>query len=206
MAEDIERFAKKTGHSELNILGHSMGGRTAMVTALSDLPAIHVNKLIVVDVSADNSRSSNISNTVSSYIKEMARIDMSELDGLQSTEARERIREQLSKHVKDPGVMAFLLTNLDAKRGTYKWRSNIHALSSQIERISNFPEFKNTFDRPTQFIRGSESAYLQERHFKEIYRLFPKAKIDTVQGSGHWVHADNPKIFTNLVIDFLSEN
>jgi len=209
MAEDVGRLAKTLGHTELSLLGHSMGGRTVMTAALAGLDGIDVEKLVVVDVSTDNSRRSSrgIAGTVSTYIREMARVDMQKLQGLQSTAARGEIEKLLGKHVTDPGVMAFLLTNLESKQKEHRWRANIHALSSQIERIAQFPEFKKgtKYERPTLFIRGSESSYLVERHFADIYRLFPNARIEAVEGSGHWVHADNTKIFVQLVCDFLQD-
>lgn len=204
MASDIKKLSEHLGHEKINILGHSMGGRTVMVAALQ-YPGL-INKLIVSDVSPDNTRSSKIGDTVSSYIKQMANVDFKQIQNEKPKIARKYVEDELSKIVKDAGVMAFLMTNLtkDKTSGSYHWKANIHALCSQIEQIAKFPVFNHGFEGETMFLKGENSDYIKREHEVEIFRLFENARIEEVKNAGHWLHADQPKIFVEKVGQFLN--
>merc|ERR1712035_20491 len=175
-----------------------MGGRTVMVAALEK--EVNIQKLIVSDVSPDNTRSSKIGDTVSSYIKQMAKIT-----GEKPKLARKFVEEELALVVKDAGVMAFLMTNFtkDKETGKYSWKANIHALCSQIEQIAKFPVYDHSFDNPTMFLKGEKGDYIMEEDPDEIFRLFPNADIQEIKNAGHWLHADQPGLFIEKVAEFI---
>jgi abhydrolase domain-containing protein 11 len=209
MAEDVKVLAKHLNHENVNILGHSMGGRTVMTAALeSVIPSnsFKINKLIVSDVSPDNTRSSKIGDTVSSYIKQMAKVDMQKINGEKPKIARKYVQDELASIVKDAGVMAFLMMNLtrDKTSGNYLWKANIHALCSQIEQIAKFPVYEHSFDNSTLFLKGETSDYIKEEHYGEIHRLFPSVEIKVIEKAGHWLHADQPVLFVDAVAEFLN--
>ena len=211
MASDVELLIKDVQKIEdrdrpINLLGHSMGGRTAMVTALN-YPEL-INKLIVVDVSPDNGRTSEISGTISKYIMNMNQVNFNGLETKyrKASDARNHVATQLSKVVDDKGVLAFLMMNMVQDRQTKKhsWRSNIPAICSEISEISNFPYVKGqNFKNHTLFIGGRNSNYISLRHYGLINELFPNNEIEMVENAGHWVHADQPNEFVKLVTEFL---
>lgn len=171
-----------------DVLGHSMGGKAAMVLALKrpDL----VGRLIVADIAPVA-----YSHTQAHLIDAMREID------LDAVETRRDADEQLQPHVAEPGVRAFLLQSLDVK--ARRWRLNLDVLADEMAGILSFPEVEGRYEGPALFLTGSESDYVKREDRPLIKALFPEARFAKLPGAGHWLHADKPREFEAAVRTFL---
>ena len=129
------------------------------------------------------------------------------LEGLNSLDlsiikSRGQADKQLSKYIEDLGVKQFLLKNLYwVETGQLGWRINIPVLEEKMpDIIAAIPD--EIVDTPTLFIRGEKSNYIVEDDFQNIYDQFTNSEIETIYNAGHWVHAENPFSFYNIVMDF----
>lgn len=191
MAADLADFLKEHNIKDPIVMGHSMGGKTAMQFALS-YPDL-LRKLIVVDIAPRY------------YPPHHQTI----LEGLQSIDignlkSRRDADKALAKYVHELGVRQFLLKNLSRNsEGGYEWKMNLPVISEKIENVGQAIEENTSFDKPVLFINGATSGYLKESDEEMIYKLFPQATIQAIQGAGHWVHAEKPKEFTEVVRAFV---
>ena len=190
MADDINELILSENLKKVHLLGHSMGGKVAM-RAVQKYP-FHIEKLIVADIG------------VKKYPMHHEHI----IAGLQSinlkeTTSRSEARKLLTNYVKEEGVQQFLLKNLYWKeKGLLCWRMNLDVLVEQMpEILKEIP--KEISLTPTLFLRGEKSKYILEEDFDLLYELFPNSEIETVYNAGHWLHAENPLDFYQLVTDFL---
>lgn len=195
MAADVERFFQIHALREAYLMGHSMGGKVAMQLALSD-PGL-IKKLIVVDVAP---------RAYPPYHREI-------LDALQSiapssVSSRDDVEEALTERISSKPVRQFLLKNLayDSDDDRYYWQMGLDAIAENYENVNQAIESDRRYDGPTLFVRGENSSYIDdEEDMDEIRRLFPKARLETIAGAGHWIHADKPDAFAEVVLDFLFE-
>jgi len=117
---------------------------------------------------------------------------------------RAELEEELREEVDDPGITAFLMTNLERANGGFQWRINLQAIAAGMSGISAFPVPDGaTYEGPTAFIAGEHSAYIRDDHRARILELFPKARTVTIKDASHWVHADQPGAFLKTVSAFL---
>ena len=192
MAEDVCAFIQQHGLEGAAVMGHSVGGKTAMAMALI-YPEL-IGKLLVVDI-APVARPPDLR----SFVKAMKDIDLSAIT------RRAEVGELLAPVVEDRSVRAFLLQNLAITEGHLQWRLNLDAIDRQMEVIGGFPE--NLLDRqyegPTHFIAGAMSAYVKPEHRDLILHLFPATTMSVIAGAGHWVHAEKPESFQRAVRRFL---
>ena len=132
------------------------------------------------------------------YIAAMQMLDIS------GEMRRAELEEELRDEVDDPGITAFLMTNLERANGGFQWRINLTAISAGMSAISAFSAPDGVaFDRPSVFIAGSESSYIRDEHRDRISELFPNARTVTIKDANHWVHADQPEAFLKTVQAFL---
>jgi pimeloyl-ACP methyl ester carboxylesterase len=117
--------------------------------------------------------------------------------------SRSEAEESLRRDIQVEGVVQFLLKNLyRRKEGGYAWRFNLPVLEAAMSDIlEELPSV--SVDIPTLFIRGSESNYVGDEDWPEIKELFPQAQLKTIENAGHWLHADQPEEFYQLVRNFL---
>ena len=87
--------------------------------------------------------------------------------------------------------------------GGYRWRLNLDAIEANYDSLRDQPTSSQPFVKPTLFIKGADSNYIQAQHEEEIKALFPDAKVKIVMGAGHWVHAEKPQAVQKIVSDFL---
>ena len=192
MAEDIRQFLEANWIHETNLLGHSMGGKTAMQLALH-YPDL-VNKLVVVDI---------LPKAYPPGHKDIFDAMLS-LD-LERTASRQEADVHLANKIPEPGVRQFLLKNLSRnKEGGFRWKMNLPVLHNHYEAILASLEGEYTFEGPTLFIKGEHSPYIHEFDMTLAMEFFPNARLETVRGAGHWVHADQPDELFRLVSDFLA--
>jgi len=183
-AEDIEGA---------DLLGHSMGGKAAMVAALED-PG-RVEHLIVVDIAPVI-----YTHTHLPLIEAMMKLDVSRLA------SRSEADQKLAGLIEERMVRQFLLQSLEKAEDGYRWRLNLPALKHGIEDLVGFPDLDGRiFDGPVLFLYGADSDYVQPEHRPRIERYFPNAEYAAVENAGHWVHADQPESLSERVAKFLAE-
>ncbi|XP_022594404.1 protein ABHD11 isoform X2 [Seriola dumerili] len=190
MAGDLKHLLAQLRIEKCVLIGHSMGGKTAMTTALSQ-PGL-VERLVVVDISpAQTTTRTNFRY----YIQAMQEVKIS--SDIPRSTARRMAEDQLRSLVK------FLLTNLVEQNGHYAWRVNLEAISAHLDDIMSFPSFNTRYEGPTLFLGGASSAYISSDDYPEIQRLFPVADIQYIPDASHWIHADKPLDFISSIISFL---
>ncbi|XP_059010890.1 protein ABHD11 [Mustela lutreola] len=197
MSQDLQDLLSQLGLVPCVLIGHSMGGKTAMLLALQR-PEL-VERLVAVDISpVQTTPSSNFP----SYMAAMRAVDIP--DGVPRSSARKLADEQLSTVIQDLAERQFLLTNLVEAGGRFVWRVNLEALAQHLDKIMAFPPRQESYPGPTLFLLGGNSKYVLPSHHAEIRRLFPRAQMQTVPHAGHWVHADCPQDFVAAIRGFLA--
>ena len=190
MAADLVGIVEEIG-APADLMGHSMGGKAAMVAALSrpDL----VRRLVVVDIAPAPYGHAGAQREL---IEAMQGVDLASIG------SRGEADGALAERVPDPGVRAFLLQSLDVRGKS--WDLNLRALHRAMEGITGWPEgIAGRFEGPALFLAGGESDYVTEAHHPKIRRLFPRATLREVPGAGHWVHAQAPREVEREVRAFL---
>ncbi|MCW5899464.1 MAG: alpha/beta fold hydrolase [Flavobacteriales bacterium] len=179
MAADMHALVDRLGLRDIVLVGHSMGGKAAMAFA-QRWPEL-LKHLIVVDISPREH-----ANNHDHIIHALATADLA------PGRTRREVEEHVARHVKEPGVVQFLLKNLYwASEGQLAWRPNVAGLEKNLPGIlaSIGPE---TVTVPTTFIRGGQSGYILREDLPAIREQFPASRVETVSFAGHWVHAQAP--------------
>lgn len=126
------------------------------------------------------------------------------------TKSRRQLSDDLAHVITDLPTRQFLLTNLaqaDGSDNRLRWKPNLDAIESHIEHILRFTiNDKGVFEKPSLFVTGENSQYVQESHHDAIRKLFPNVEFVSIPKSGHWVHAENPTAFIDAVVDFLKKH
>ena len=186
MATDLEDVIADHG-TPMDVLGHSMGGKAAMVLALTR-PEL-VNRLLVADIAPvayDHSHHD--------LVAAMQALDLSALSTRAEADAA------LAVSVSDPGVRAFLLQSLDLRADPPRWRLNLSVLDREMDKITGWPDaVKGRYDGPALFLGGGKSDYIVPEHRPAIKALFPDAKFAKIPDAGHWMHAEAPRAFEQTV-------
>jgi len=192
MAGDVVAFMNAHGLDRAALLGHSMGGKVAMAVALRHGARVH--PLVTVDIAPVAYLPSFMP-----FMRAMQDLDLSALTRRSDADAR------LKDGIPDDAMRGFLLQNLTAGGGGFRWRINLAVLAAEMQHIADFPAdlLEARYDGPALFLHGALSPYIKPPHHDIIRRLFPAAVITGIAGAGHWVHADRPQDFTKAVGDFL---
>lgn len=177
LAEDLAQVIASKG-APIDVLGHSMGGKAAMVLAATR-PEL-VARLVVADIAPVT-----YSHSQSGPIEAMRAVDLSVL------ERRSDVLAQLTGL--EPGVPEFIAQSLDIAQKT--WRLNLDTLAGEMDKIIGFPPLDTAFAGPTLFLSGAQSDYVLPEHRALIKPLFPNAKFAKIPGAGHWLHAEKPREF-----------
>lgn len=192
MVSDVMDFLEQHAIHDPVIVGHSMGGKVAMNLAVAH-PEM-VQRLVVVDIAP---RPYNLE-------------DYPVLDGLNAVPidevtTRQEADEAMAPHVPELATRQFLLKNLQRQReGGFRWKLNLPAINEHILKIGNDLEFSGTFDKPTLFVRGGQSGYIRDKDLPRIRELFPNAEMKTLD-AGHWVPAEKPEEFSELLRQWLED-
>jgi esterase len=206
MREDLLEFMDKQQIESAIILGHSMGGKAVMSFALS-YPE-RVSSLIVVDIAPvpykDLAFSSHAAANHSKMIDAMLDLD------LEKMESRDEVSRALALKIGSDRIRMFLLKNLTRnKEKKFCWKINLPVLKANLDEILNGPNTAEFLENggvngfPTVFIRGENSDYIKAEHHDVIKKLFPIAEVVSIPNSGHWVHAEQPKLLMKTVKYFL---
>lgn len=193
MAEDLKEFLSENEIKDPIILGHSMGGKTAMEFAVNYPDQL--KKLIVVDIAP-------IKYEVHHYdiIAALEKVDLTKI------ESRGDADKVLSKSIKEFGVRQFLLKNLYwESKGKLAWRFNLDVIKNNIIPISEWNISEKQFQKSTLFIKGENSDYIKIEHATEISKRFPNYHMEVIEKAGHWVHAENPEKFSEIVSSFMKD-
>ncbi len=192
MANDLKEFMEENWIHEAHLLGHSMGGKTVMQFAL-EYPEM-TDKLVVVDIAP----------------KAYAGGHQLIFEALQSLElgqvqSRTEADQKLGQLVTDLGIRQFLLKNLsrDKESGGFRWKMNLPVIARDYPKILVGLETDGQFEGDTLFIKGGSSDYITSVDQTEITNFFPSSQVQTVEGAGHWVHAEKPKELLKIVRQFL---
>ena len=193
MANDLYSFFQDQNLNSSHLLGHSMGGKTAMEFAIQ-FPE-RIDKLIIADIGPKSYPVHH-----HTILEGLFAID---LNSLQSRRDADTI---LSEYVKEIGVRQFLLKNLTRGEKGFKWRVNLEVIADQIEEVGKGLIENSLFNQPTYFIRGGRSEYILDQDFDMIKSIFSDAQIATIPNVGHWLHAEQPEKFYELTTEFLTED
>lgn len=191
MSNDILEYCQNHRLSKVSIIGHSMGGKVAMLFATT-YPEM-VEKLVVADIGP----------------KYYAPHHQDILTGLNAVDFsgkpdRAEVEETLYPFIPDFGTRQFLMKNLYWKEpGQLDFRFNLPVFNAKIESIGEALPEANHFDKPTLFIRGGNSKYVLDTDLPEIKKHFPNFELATIPNVGHWLHAENPKLFFEETARFL---
>lgn len=192
MAGDLFDTLDKLDIPVCHILGHSLGGKVAMVAAL--LHPRRVESLIIADIAPVTYGGSRHDDVFAA----LRSVDVARLST--RSEALGILRGRLT----EPGIAEFLLKSLyKLDSGGFAWRFNVDVLHSEYRHVADWPEIEGSYSGPVRFIKGSESEYITGRSRDAVTALFPKASLRIINGAGHWLHAQKPAAFNRLVIEFL---
>lgn len=188
MAADLADEIDARSH----VVGHSMGGKAAMVLALRH-PA-KVDRLVVADI-APVAYSHHYDDLIDPILA-------LPLDGIES---RGQADHLLRAHIPEDPLRVFLLQNLARDEQGWRWRVNWRAIQRDMEYLTGFIDLPQDWrlELPTLFIRGARSDYIGDPELEVIEAHFSDVEIATVADAGHWLHAENPQQFAAIVLEFL---
>ena len=193
MVQDILAYCQEKNLQNIDNIGHSMGGKVAMLLAVQHPDLIH--KLIVGDIGP----------------KYYAPHHQEILAGLNAVDfsqkpSRTEVDTIVAQHIPDFGTRQFLLKSLYWETPEQlAFRFNLAVFNTLIENIGTELSVNAHFDKPTLFIRGGNSKYIKDEDFENIKNHFPAAVFETIPNVGHWLHAENPIALFEITISFLKD-
>jgi pimeloyl-ACP methyl ester carboxylesterase len=192
MVQDVFDYCEQHQLTDISLLGHSMGGKIAMLFATT-YPE-KVDKLIVADIGPKFYPQHH-----QTILDALNAVDFSVLT------SRSEAEQIMAHYIKDSGTRQFLLKSLYwVEPNRLGFRFNLDVFNRKIENIGEALPFDCHFDKATLFLRGERSDYVLDADFETILHHFPMAQVITVKNSGHWLHAENPKDFFEEVAVFLN--
>ena len=194
MAADVARLIDEAGLERPSLIGHSMGGKVAMTLALE--AEVPLQRLAVIDIAPVPYPSSAFGR----YLDAMLAIDVAAL------RRRAEVDAALAAAVPDAAVRAFLTMNIGQRGDQLAWTADLTSLRRALPEITGFPRalLQRRSELPALFLRGGRSPYVPDEHLPQIRGLFAEASIRTVEGAGHWVHAEAPDATVTALLEFLS--
>lgn len=187
MADDLAKLITHIG-GPVDLCGHSMGGKAAMVMALRHPDLLR--RLIVADIAPVP-----YSHSQSHHIHAMRAVD------LETVTRRSEAAEQLGAQGIEPALQSFFTQSLDV--AGKRWRLNLDVLEAEMDAIIGFPDVAGQFNGPALFLSGGDSNYVLPEHRPAIKSLFPAAKFAKLPQAGHWLHADRPRAFEAALRTYL---
>ncbi len=193
MKNDIISLFIYLGVEKTNLLGHSMGGKLAMLITL--LEPKYVNKVIIADIAPIDYN--NDDNLIINSLLNM------NLDLIKSREEADVI---LSEYIDQKFLRSFLLQNLELVNGKYKWSINLKAIKRSLNDLRNFPTINNInrFDKEVLCIYGGKSNYVKEEYFKIFKKFFSNIFFHEIKDADHFLHIENPLEFYEASNKFLN--
>ncbi|MBB3883430.1 pimeloyl-ACP methyl ester carboxylesterase [Acetobacter oeni] len=175
------------------VIGHSMGGKTAMMLALTSPNDVHA--LMIADIAPGEGGLAHTQDIAEGLIRlpMPATLDLSGAD------------KWLSQVIKDKSVRDLMAQNLEL--GDHPcWRIGLSEIHDALKAIVDWPAIPEgvRYDGPTLFVAGSESDYIRPVNYPEMRRLFPHYRLDVIEGAGHWLHAQKPRKFLTIIETFIN--
>ncbi len=194
MAADVEKFFVARGIESAFVIGHSMGGKTAMQFALQF--SNRVEKLVVADMAPRTYAPAHEKITAALLALDLPKF-----------QTRQQIETALEPEIPNLVLRRFLLKNLGRdSAGGFFWKINLRGLAGNYFNLRQPVSALAPFAKPALFIRGGKSNYVKAEDEPMIRELFPQSEIKTIPEAAHWVHADQPEEFLRLVSEFLAVN
>lgn len=190
LADDLVQVLAQID-GQVDVLGHSMGGKTAMFLALRNPP--NMNRLLVADIAP-----------IAYTHLQIANIEIMRKLNIASITRRSEVEKAITEQSGDPATSAFLAQSLVIAEAGNRWKLNLDALAANMADIVGFPAVSGVFNNEVVFIKGGNSDYVLPEHAGIINQLFPNNSIQSIAGAGHWVHAEAPREFIMAVQGFLN--
>jgi len=193
MVADLREFVEQQALTRIMLLGHSIGGKVAMQFAIDY--SEQVDRLVIVDIGPKPYEPSQ------RYILEALRsLDLTRCKSFADVDAA------LAAEVSGESLRQFLLKNLARdENGRLRWKVHLEAIDRNYDKLARGLAPGRTFDKPTLFIRGGRSNYIEDDDAPLIRQIFPQAEIATLPEAGHWVHVDLPEEFFQTALNFLNK-
>jgi len=209
MKNDLAEFFDQQKIEKAILMGHSMGGKTAMCFA-ADYPE-RIEKLIVVDIAP---KDYFLLNDESQYylhnniLRAMLELDFGKID------SRKQVEDFLNERIDSTQIVQFLLKNVHRNKENqlYEWRLNVTVLYDNLDEIIKgvnahwFDDRLPITNYPVLFIKGANSNYILPEDYASIRRIYPEAEIVQIPDAGHWLHAEQPQLFMEAVLNFLNKH
>ena len=195
MMDDIISLFNYLGIEKTNLLGHSMGGKLAMLISL--LAPKYVNKVIIADVAPINYENENDHNLIINSLLDM---------NLDLIKSRGEADVLLSEYIDQKFLRLFLLQNLELVDGKYKWSLNLKVIKKTLNYLRKFPTIKNInkFEKEVLCIYGGKSTYVKEEYLKIFEKFFSNIFFHEIKDAGHFLHIENPLEFYDASNKFLN--
>ncbi len=194
MADDVVRTLNSLGISRCVLIGHSMGGKVAIEIAARY--SAYISHLVVVDIAPKTyplDTHSNVLHGLNSLV-------------LEDISSRQQADQHLQEYLDDAMLRQFLLSNLQRGEQGFEWRINLAVLTQSYANIAASPALPENFLQPCLFVLGGASDYVSEQDRLVISRHFDHVVFNTIEGAGHWLHAEAPKHFWQSISAFLEIN
>lgn len=193
MVEDLYSYIEHHQLDKVFLIGHSMGGKTAMLFAAT-YPEM-VDKLIIVDISPRTYEPHH-----HAILAALNSVDFS----IQNS--RSLVDKQLKKYISELGIRQFLMKNIYWKeKGVLAFRFHLESLTENNAEVGKGLPANARYEKETLFLKGANSAYITKNEGLIINAHFPNNQIITIKNAGHWMHAENPEQFYEEVCGFLSD-
>ncbi|WP_420384860.1 alpha/beta fold hydrolase [Roseivirga sp.] len=190
MAEDLLKLLNHLQLDKITLLGHSMGGKTAMEFATHHEEKIE--KLIVADIGPKYYPVHHHTIIKAFYSVPVA-----------SLQSRNEADDILAQQIPDFGIRQFLLKNLAREKNGFRWKMNLDVIANKIEEVGKSLNQNAGFGKPTLFVRGSKSDYILNDDLNLIHSIFSDSRLETIENADHWLHAEKPQEFFQIVNSFM---
>ncbi|MBA1146795.1 alpha/beta fold hydrolase [Ectothiorhodospiraceae bacterium WFHF3C12] len=191
MAADVLALMDRLEIDRATLVGHSMGGKAAMATAL-EAPE-RVRRFCAADIAPVA-----YSHGHDRIIEALQAVDTTSLSSRQDAD------DALADRIEEGMVRQFLLTNLERGEGGYRWRIPLDILAGALADIEGWPEYQNTFDGPALFLYGGQSDYMDASGKKAARAHFPAARLACIKSAGHWLHVEAADTFAEILDTWLA--
>lgn len=189
----LDDLFDELGIENLNLLGHSMGGKLAMLYAVEG--KYPIEKLIVADISL---RAYSINDEHIQVINAIKAIPIQNISSIKEAEI------EIRKFVESEKLVLFVLKNIKRKvDGNYDWKLNLPNIELNLPVISGALTINKTFEKPCLILKGEKSNYILKSDLQSMLKVFPNAHLKTIENAGHWLHVDNTESFYNSILLFL---
>ena len=191
MAEDIMEIINYLGVSKVDLLGHSMGGKLAMVITMLDRS--YIDKVVVADIAPVNYSEDN-----QNIIDILLGLDLSSINN------RAHADEVLSNYIDEKFLRTFLLQNLEFEEGKYKWSINLEVIKKSMKDLRSFPAFENIklIENKILCIYGEDSDYVNDEYFNNFKHYFSNVSFQKIKDAGHFLHVEKASEFYEISLNF----